>query len=80
MANGDGPGVGLLLLIAGRLVDREIALVLHARTVDVGVIDDGRLGKGRCTAKHGDNQQRAIHLNGPPLRLSEHPGLAGRLN
>ena len=67
MANGDGPGVGLLLQIAGRLVDREVALVLRARIVDVGVIDDGRLGEGRCTAKHGDNQQRTIHLNGLPL-------------
>jgi hypothetical protein len=38
------------------------------------------LSKGRCTAKHDDHQQRTIHLNGLPLRLSEHPGLAGCLN
>lgn len=66
IANGDGPGVGLLLLIARGLVDREVALVLTTGPVDVGVIDDGWLSKARRTAKHGDNQQFAIHLIGLP--------------
>ncbi|CAI8824261.1 hypothetical protein EMIT0P294_10833 [Pseudomonas sp. IT-P294] len=67
MTNGKSTGIGLLLLVARSLVDREVALVLSARSVDVGVVDDRRLGECRCTAKHGDNQQRTIHLNGLPL-------------
>ncbi|MNT92430.1 hypothetical protein D3C72_2337160 [compost metagenome] len=66
-ANGEGPGVRLLLQVAGCLVDPDVALVLRARIVDGGVINDGGLGEGRCTAKHGDHQQRTIHLNGLPL-------------
>ncbi|MNG19416.1 hypothetical protein D3C84_1035720 [compost metagenome] len=66
MAHGDGPGISLLLLIAGSLVDREVTLVLRARITDVGIIDNGGLSKARCAAKHGDNQQLTIHLNGLP--------------
>ncbi|MNR09243.1 hypothetical protein D3C85_1254380 [compost metagenome] len=56
MAYGNGPGIDLLLLIARGLVDSEVALVLLAGAVDVGVIDHGGLGKGWGAAKHGQDQ------------------------
>ncbi|MNF04234.1 hypothetical protein D3C80_2037060 [compost metagenome] len=56
VAYGNGPGIDLLLLIARGLVDSEVALVLLAGAVDVGVIDHGGLGKGWGAAKHGQDQ------------------------
>jgi len=58
------PGVGLLLLIASGLVNAEIALVLCAGTVDVGVVDNRnrRLCQRRGTAQQGQDKQRLPHL------------------
>ncbi|MOA56695.1 hypothetical protein D3C78_1807310 [compost metagenome] len=38
-ANGDGPGIGLLDLVTGRLVDVEVAGVMAAGILQVGVTD-----------------------------------------
>ncbi|MNJ54060.1 hypothetical protein D3C77_494830 [compost metagenome] len=44
VASGEGSGVGLLLHVTGRLVDREVALVLLTGIVDLGGIGHGGLG------------------------------------
>jgi hypothetical protein len=51
VADGDGAGIGLLLLVASGLVDRQVALYWLPELSMSALLMTGGLGEGRCTAR-----------------------------